>query len=220
MKIPRNPGKEGKQDREASRAYNRTSRWPIFAFERYLVFRALARSTLQGTILDIGCGPGFLAAGIRRRYPALRTIGLDNNAEMVQLATQNRLIEKDVGLLRGDAQQLPLTQNSIDFIVSSLSLHHWPEAKTAFEEMKRILKPGGQFVIFDLRRNSPHLFYWALKLAQAISPKAIRRTNGAVGSFWASYTPEEIERLLKDTGWKIPTIERHFGWMLISGRKD
>src|SRR5512136_2043399 len=77
IRIPREPEREGYQDEEASLAYDRTSRWPIFALERHIVLSALRAPRIQGTLLDIGCGPGFLAAKIDRRHPGLEVVGLD-----------------------------------------------------------------------------------------------------------------------------------------------
>lgn len=68
MKIPREPDREGVQDAEAVQAYDCVSRWPIFAVERGIVLKALTQYRPQGILVDIGCGPGYLAARISRRF--------------------------------------------------------------------------------------------------------------------------------------------------------
>jgi ubiquinone/menaquinone biosynthesis C-methylase UbiE len=220
MSIPHEPDREGEQDKEASQAYDRTSRWPIFKLERQIVAHRLAKLKPQGRLVDIGCGPGYLAAEISRRYPALGVIGLDNNHEMINIARRNWPSGKyELELVEGDAGQLPFADNSLDFAVSSLSLHHWKQADRVFAEIHRVLKPGGQFLVLDLRRDGSRLFYYALRLVQRFSPAAIRRTNGAVGSFWASYTPSELKTMLSSMDFDRVCIETHFGWMIISIRK-
>jgi ubiquinone/menaquinone biosynthesis C-methylase UbiE len=218
MNIPREPEREGLQDRDAAWAYARQGRSPVFIMERYLMLRVMARWKPRGRVVDIGCGPGYLDAGISRRYPAVKVIALDNNSEMINIA---RLIWQRkpyrIEFIKGDAHQLPFVDGTVDFVVSSLSPHHWANAETAFKEIKRVLKPGGWFLIFDLRRDSSHLFYYTLKLGQALSPADIRRTNGAVGSFWSSYTPSELKSILSKVDIDTISIKPQFGWMFASG---
>ena len=186
MKIPRDSTREGVEDAEALQAYYHVSRWPIFTYERHIVLKALSKIKPNGQMVDVGCGPGYLSDQIGQKFPDVKIAGLDI-AELT-LKNAKRTWSPDVypGLefLTGDAQQLPFPDNSLDFIVSSLSLHHWPDAQTVFQEIFRTLKPGGKVLIFDLRRDSPSYFYWVLKIGQAfLAPKSIRNINGAVGSF-------------------------------------
>jgi ubiquinone/menaquinone biosynthesis C-methylase UbiE len=222
MEIRRQPEREGIQDAAAARAYDRVSRWPLFAIERRIILKALTQHRPQGVLVDIGCGPGYLAAAISRRFPGLTVTGLDISDEMVRLAKRNWSSSyPGVEFLMGDAQQLPFADNSVDFVVSSLSLHHWVEPRVAFREVHRVLKPGGQFLIFDLRRNAPGFFYYALKLGQALlAPRDIRRTNGAVGSFWSSYTPAEFKEILVAAPWREMQLQSGLGWLLAWGRKE
>jgi ubiquinone/menaquinone biosynthesis C-methylase UbiE len=220
MRVRRQPEREGIQDAAACRAYDRTSRWPLFAIERRLVLKALTGYQPQGVLVDVGCGPGYLAAAISRHFLGLKVKGLDISPEMVRLARGNWSSYPAVEFLMGDAQWLPLADNSVDFMVSSLSLHHWVEPEVAFREAYRVLKPGGQFLVFDLRRDAPRLFYCALKLGQLLSPKDIRRTNGAVGSFWSSYTPAELKEIVATAPWQEARLKPGWSWVLAWGRKE
>jgi ubiquinone/menaquinone biosynthesis C-methylase UbiE len=222
MKIRRQPEREGIQDAAAARAYDRVSHWPLFSIERRIILKALTQHRPQGILVDIGCGPGYLAAGISRRFPDLMVTGLDISDEMVRLAKRNWSSSyPGVEFLMGDAQRLPFPDNAVDFIVSSLSLHHWVDSRVAFREVHRVLKPGGQFLVFDLRRDAPRFFYYALKLGQALlAPRAIRRTNGAVGSFWSSYTPAEFKEVLIAAPWQELQIQSGLGWVLAWGSKE
>jgi ubiquinone/menaquinone biosynthesis C-methylase UbiE len=171
-----------------------------------------------GIVVDIGCGPGFLARGIKRRYRSAKVIGLDNNSEMINIARNTgQRIHDGTELIRADAHKLPFADGSVDLIVSSLSLHHWVVAATVFKEIQRVLKPGGRFLIFDLRRNGPRLFYCGLKLGQALSSSDIRRTNGAIGSFWSSYTPSELKSIISSVDFDEVSVEPQFGLMFASG---
>jgi ubiquinone/menaquinone biosynthesis C-methylase UbiE len=223
MRIPRKPDREGVGDEESYRAYDRTSRWPIFALERYIILKALVKTKPEGWLVDVGCGPGYLAARISRKFPDITVTGLDISELTVIIARRNwpSVNYDNLEFITGDAQRLPFPQNSVNFVVSSLSLHHWPDARMAFHEIHRVLRPGGRFLIFDLKRDGPGYFYYALKIGQALlAPGAIRRTNGAVGSFWAAYTPAELKTILYEISVENLRIEPHFGWMLIRGSKS
>mgnify|MGYP001072125842 CR=1 FL=1 len=102
-------------------------------------------------------GLGYLVAEIAKSFPQLSIIGVDISEEMRQKATKNLFslgLAEKVSFRQGDIQEFPFENNSLDFVVSTLSLHHWLEPKQALEEINRVLKPRGQFLIFDLRRDS------------------------------------------------------------------
>jgi ubiquinone/menaquinone biosynthesis C-methylase UbiE len=221
IRIPREPEREGYQDEEASLAYDRTSRWPIFALERHIVLSALTTQRMQGTLLDIGCGPGFLAAKVGLRFPCLKVVGLDVNAHMTSLASARLSRSRGkYNLVLGDVSSLPISPNSIDIVVSSLSLHHWKDPAAALQEVHRVLAPGGRLVIFDVRRDVPHFVYYAFMCGQALfSPRAISRTNGAVGSLWSGYTAEELEGLLAARQFEGLVVRRGLAWLVVKAVK-
>jgi ubiquinone/menaquinone biosynthesis C-methylase UbiE len=219
LKIPREHTREGRQEGEAVIAYDRTSRWPIFSLERSVVINALKREKVEGALVDIGSGAGYLEAQIKRRYPALKVAGLDISAEMIAVSKRN-WANSDIDFITGDAQNMPLPESSIDIAVSSLSLHHWADPSQVFREIKRVLKPGGRFIIMDLRRDGWQGIYWVFKLGQKfIAPHAIKETNGAVGSFWSAYTTSELGKIIATAGFTRWGIKKAPAWMVAWGFK-
>ena len=189
-----------------------------------MVAGELMRHHPHGLLADAGCGPGYLLADIVRAIPRLSVIGVDIAEQMLQKAAQNLssagLAEK-VGFRVGNVEELPFDNSSLDFVVSTLSLHHWAEPKQAIEEIYRVLKPGGQFLVFDLRRDSPRLFYWLLRFAQTfILPSPMKRTNEPTLSVLASYTPSELGAFLADTSFGEWRIKPGLFWIFIWGHKD
>ncbi|MDP2919141.1 MAG: class I SAM-dependent methyltransferase [Dehalococcoidia bacterium] len=222
VRIPREPDREGIGDEEALRAYDRVSRWPIFGYERRIVLKALSTLNLRGTLVDIGCGPGYLAARIEREFPGLRVIGLDNDDQILRIAVKNWTPRSypDMTFLAGDVHRLPFGDNSLDCVVASLSFHHWTDAQTGLREIHRVLKPGGHLVIMDMRRDGWRFFYWALVVGEAlVEPAPLRRINGAVGSFWSSYTTAEVESLLGSLEWQDVSIKESWGWFVARCQK-
>ena len=211
---------EGIEDIEAVQAYDKISRWPQFRLLRMMIVGELKKHNPNGVLVDVGCGPGYLVVEIAKSFPRLTVIGVDISEEMVQKATDavsGLGLGEKVSFRRGDIQELPFEDNSMDFVVSTLSLHHWSEPKRAMEEINRVLKPGGQFLIFDVRRDSRRLFYWLIRFAQTfILPDAMKRINEPTSSFLASYTPAELDALMSRSsfdGWKVkPGIFWTFIW--------
>ena len=222
-RIPRDMGREKPDDLEATLAYDRVSRWPLFAFIRSLFVRRLKRYGPRGTLLDAGCGPGYLAVKLAAEFPEIEVTGIDISRDALEIAA-GLLGDQRAGraprFLEADINQLPLDDDSVDFIVSTLALHHWPYLGRSFREMYRVLKPQGQVLLFDLRRDMPWLMFWVIWLGQRyiVSP-AIRRVNGGVGSVWASLTPREIDAVLAVSPFPEWETRREWGWMMVRAKK-
>ena len=110
-----------------------------------------------GTVLEIGPGPGFIAIEIARLLPEVEVTGLDLSQTMIDLATDNAReqgVSDRVAFQEGDASEMPFEEASFDFIISSGSLHHWQEPHCIFDEVHRVLKPGCQALISDLRSDA------------------------------------------------------------------
>ncbi|MFC1912689.1 class I SAM-dependent methyltransferase [Chloroflexota bacterium] len=215
---------EGIEDVETTKAYDRISQWPQFRLLRKMIIRELRRHHPQGILADIGCGPGYLIVDVVRSFPKLSIIGMDISEEMTQKAEKNLSalgFGEGVVFRKGDIHDLPFESNSIDFIISTLSLHHWSEPIKAIREIHRVLKREGQFLLFDLRRDSPRLFYWLMRFAQTfILPSAMRRMNEPTSSVLASYTFPELKQMLAATQFKQWNVKKGIFWSFISGRKN
>ena len=221
VNVPRRVSpQEGIEDIVAVQAYDKISRWPQFRLLRMMIVGELKKHNPNGVLIDVGCGPGYLVVETAKSFPHLTVIGVDISEEMVQKATDTASglgIGEKVSFRRGDIQGLPFEDHSMDFVVSTLSLHHWSEPKSAMEEVNRVLKPRGQFLIFDVRRDSRRLFYWLIRFAQTfILPDTMKRINEPTCSFLAGYTPTELEALMSGSpfdGWKVkPGIFWTFIW--------
>lgn len=105
-------------------------------------------------VVEIGSGPGELALEVARRLPDAEIVGVDLAEAMVERAAERARHEAHQGSVRfqlADATALPLASESIDVVVSTLSLHHWADPAGVFAEVGRVLRPGGIAVIYDLR---------------------------------------------------------------------
>lgn len=219
---PRVAEGEGMNDEETATSYDRVSQWPLFLWIRRKVMKRLHQHNPDGILIDIGCGPGQLAELLGKKYPSLAVTGIDISHTMIETACRKRdeSAPLNIRFVVGDIHQLPFDDSEVDFVLSTLSLHHWRDASKALGEIHRVLKPGGQFLLMDLRRNAPFIFYVLLLAGEKFfAPGALRRQNGALSSFKASYTPRELARLIEQVAFSQFSIRKEFGWMYVWGKK-
>jgi ubiquinone/menaquinone biosynthesis C-methylase UbiE len=203
-------------DAAAVHEYNRIANWPIFKLQRRTVMDTLKKMHPAWPIVDIGCGPGYLTNEIRQVAPEV--IGLDIDPEMLRVARTNW--KDNLGFIQADVQQLPFRTGSTGCVVSSLSMHHWPDSRVALEEIVRVLQPGGQFLLFDLSRENSRFFYFMLWAGQNfLAPPDIRRTRGGTGSLMASYTSKEFKNMLSGLPLKSYSVRQQSFWLLGTGQK-
>ncbi len=108
-------------------------------------------------ILDLGCGTATLTILIKKACPEAEVTGLDGDPEILEIARSKVAEAKlDIALDEGMGFELPYPDGSFDRVVSSLVLHHLThENKTrTFEEILRVLRPGGELHIADF--GKPH----------------------------------------------------------------
>lgn len=103
-----------------------------------------------GRVLDVGTGHGRLVAEIARRRPGLEVIGIDPSADMLVRARRRTARLENARVQLASAEDLPLEDDSVDVVVSSLSSHHWADPAEALGEQERVLVPGGRLWLVDL----------------------------------------------------------------------
>jgi ubiquinone/menaquinone biosynthesis C-methylase UbiE len=158
--LERVHSQEGIEDAAAARAYGRIMQLPHMALLRKFVARRATAQVSSGEAADLGCGPGYLAIELARSAPNLHVTGVDlSDAMLTQAIANARLagVAHQTDFRTADAAALPFPAASLDLVVSTFSLHHWDDPGPIFSEIARVLRPGGAFLIFDLRRDlGPH----------------------------------------------------------------
>lgn len=149
-------------------------------------------------VLDLGSGAGFdcfLAA--RKVGPTGRVIGVDMTPEMIERAKANAVKNglTNVEFVLGEIEKLPLSNSSIDVVISNCVINLSPDKASVFREAARVLKPGGRFVISDV-------------IATQEIPEHIRKDLFLYTGCVAGATPiQKLEAMMKLAGFDSIRIE-------------
>lgn len=147
------------------------------------------------TILDLGCGTGFIGSELLKRENFKHLFAIDIALPMVLRAREKLHCYSNISYTCADAERMPLQADSIDIIVSNLALQWCRDLPAVFTGFNAALKPEGAllFTTFGERTLCELKQAWA-------SVDTFRHVNDFYNKF-------EIERFLLDTGFKLIEIE-------------
>lgn len=161
--------------------------YPLHQFVFHRDYSVIHRLPLQASnsILDVGCGTGEAARYLTNHSFQGRLVGVDPSPEMIRLAQAKMKEVKNVEFLQAEAESLPFENDSFDVVVSTFSMHHWWNPPAAIREIRRVLKPGGKFVLVDLQSGT------------ALGRIAVYFER-LLGSGYGYFNREQLDRFLKD----------------------
>ncbi|NQU34760.1 MAG: arsenite methyltransferase [Bacteroidetes bacterium] len=151
------------------------------------------------SVLDLGSGAGndcFIARAIVGEKG--KVTGLDFTEEMIKKAVvnNNKLGYKNVEFIRGDIEDMPLENDSYDVVVSNCVLNLVPNKQKAFDEIYRVIKPGGHFCISDV-------------VIQGELPEKLKQdAEMYAGCVSGAINKSEYLKIIEDSGFKGVVIHK------------
>lgn len=180
---------------------------------RKSAIKYLRECSHPNTILDVATGTGDFAILASKMLSPHAVIGIDISEQMLEVGKQKILdagLNNSITLLNEDCSEMSFPNNHFDSIISSFGLRNFEKLDVCLNEMFRVLKTGGNFVIIDLStpRSFPmkQFFSCYKKLIMPFVSKKISNTNHA-----STYLPhtmdvipqrEEMVRLFISAGFK------------------
>ena len=101
-------------------------------------------------ILEVGCGRGGGLSYINRNLSPRLVTGIDLNSKAIKFCNKH-YSEDNATYFQANAQELPFEDDTFDVVFNVESSHRYPQAELFFNEVYRVLKPGGYFLITDFR---------------------------------------------------------------------
>jgi len=186
--------------------------WSIFRNE----LEALAHRWQKGKLLNIGCahGPDFLPF-----KHGFDLYGVDFSTEMLKFAQKySQKFNFAVNLSLADASRLPYPDETFNWAISVATYHHIKDKRqrqAALNELRRVLKPGGEAFITTWNRWQPR--FWFKRKEVAVP----WRTKGkTLYRYYYLFSYPELERLVKKAGFEViksfPESSYHFPLKLFS----
>src|SRR5208282_4378342 len=165
---------------------------------------ALAKLNPGDVVLDLGSGGGIDVLLSAKRVGATgKAYGLDMTDEMLALADENKRKAgiTNVEFLRGEIENIPLPDNSVDVIISNCVINLSADKDRVLREAFRVLKPGGRFAVSDVVTRGEILpeirqsvLAWVGCIAGALEENDYRRKLSAAGFEHIEIDPTRIYR--------------------------
>ncbi len=148
-------------------------------------------------VVDFGCGTGILFPELLAK--GYRVVGLDLSLDMLKASRE----VTTVSLVCGDGCCLPLASASFDAVFCRGSIHHVPDLKLAFQEIVRVLKPGGYLIFSEPSNDSP---------INRLGRRLMYRHSDEFHEEDEGFRRRDIQGLLSNLGLKLD-YSRGFGFL-------
>lgn len=184
----------------------RINRW--FGAHRVLprVFKGLAHPRDEFSVLDVGAASGDLGACLRSRYKRATVTSVDRKISHLSLAAAPRVV--------ASAPALPFRDRSFDFLLCSLMLHHYSDAR-AVELAGELLRLARRAVIIlDLERHP--LAYFFLPLTSRLLSWSDMTVHDGCASVASGFQSRDLRAIVEQAGGVKPLVRRHLPWFRIS----
>lgn len=183
--------------------------------------RTAERLPLHGRVLEVAPGPGYFAIELAKLTQCEIT-GLDISQTFVEIAKEHAAnAGVKVDFRRGNASDIPLAAGAFDFVFCRAAFKNFTEPIRALQEMYRVLKPGGEAVIIDLRRDASRE-----TIAQAVDGMHVGAINALITKLTfrfmllrRAYTAREFEGMVLKTDFVTAEIQENLIGLEVSLKK-
>lgn len=138
-------------------------RWKNYITDTLTFFKTWANLSSDAVILDVACGTGELERLLAAENPHQHIVGVDLSEQMLAQARQKLHAFSHITFYLATVRSLPFPDHSFDAVISANSFHYFDDPLASLQEMRRVLKPSGRFVLLDWCRDG-----WLCQLCDII----------------------------------------------------
>jgi SAM-dependent methyltransferase len=168
-------------------------------------------------VLDLGAGgctiPAAMARWARHERVPLRIFALDLRHAHLQWAWRSVQTWPEIALIQGDVLAPPIAEGSVDFVVSSLFLHHFTAAALIQVLPKWARLARQSLIMTDLVRHP--VPYWFMKAASPVFARSAITRHDAAVSIRRAYRPEELRRIAQEAGLAQARVFTYFPYRMV-----
>lgn len=157
-------------------------------------------------ILDIGCGGGINLSRLLKKVPLGHVTGIDLSPDCVNysfMRNRDAIAEGRCSVYEGSADLLPFGADHFDVITAFETIYFWPDLPNTLKEIRRVLKPGGTFLIVN--EADGYGFF------DNLYPKIIKDMT--------LYKTEELSSILTKAGFTNIEIDTKLGCVTVSAKR-
>jgi ubiquinone/menaquinone biosynthesis C-methylase UbiE len=147
-----------------------------------------------GRVLDVGCGPGVMAAEIAKR--GCKFWGVDPSLNMLEIGRRRFLGNSRVHFLQGEATRLTFPDSSFDAVLCMGVIDAVGDRRRAIREMLRVLRPGGTLLITFTNLRSPYSWWKKFVFYPAVTRYHVLRGRGRKQNGRSSLPPVAKQRAI------------------------
>jgi len=173
------------------------------AFWNFFAERVAPSMPAAPAIIDLGCGPGLFLHDLGARYPQARLYGYDVTPAMVAFGRGLPGARLEVAVLDVAAQPIPQPAESAHLVSMSSVLHVVDEPLPVLAEVRRVLAPGGVFLLHDWIRQPLETYLAWRRDTMKESEEESRRRGFRLFPAHNKYTPADWQWLLATAGFAV-----------------
>jgi 2-polyprenyl-3-methyl-5-hydroxy-6-metoxy-1,4-benzoquinol methylase len=185
--------------------------------EAHLYPRLRACRSAPVRVLDLGAGgctiPARVARWASQKSIPLHIVALDLHQTHLQWAQKHVLEEPEIACVQGDALALPFAEGCVDFVISSLFLHHFT-ADALIQMLPRwAYLARRSLIMMDLVRHP--LPYWFIKATSPVFARSGITRHDAAASIRRAYRPQELQGIVAAAGFEQARVYSYFPYRMV-----
>jgi ubiquinone/menaquinone biosynthesis C-methylase UbiE len=164
-------------------------------------------------VLDLSCGAGWATRLLAKNVPRGTIVGVDLSDQMIAHARESSKEFNNIEYRVGSAEQIPAEDGFFDKVLSVEAFYYYPDQGRALDELRRVLKPGGNiFILINLYKDNPYSLRWVKELAVPVHARSESEYLGLITRH--GFTNAEARRIPDPS----PTPETYSGkWFKDAG---